>query len=110
MSLQDVVAQVKTRTEDYAAGAYQGFLAIQVTLTDLDDAKFYIELKDGVLAVEPHEYNDYQANLRMSSENFIKMINKELNSVTAFLTGKLKIDGDKEKAKELSSLFKSSAE
>ena len=66
---------------------------------------FYVEIKDGKLSVEPYEYNDRQANLIMKSADFVKLINGKLNAVLAFTTGKLKIDGDIGKVKELAELF-----
>jgi putative sterol carrier protein len=100
-----VFDELKSRTEGYDASGYEGFLAIQVTLKDLGE-KFYIEIKDGKLSIEPHEYGDRQANLILSTADFVKMMNGKLNSVLAFTTGKLKIEGDIGKAKELSTVFK----
>jgi len=105
MTLQDVINEVRAKTEGFDGSRYDGFLALQITLTD--NGVFYVEVKDGKLSIEPYEYNDRQANIIMNSDDFVKMINKKLDSITAFTTGKLKIDGDISKAKELSSLFKS---
>lgn len=105
MSRQELINEVKEKTASFDASGYHGFLAVQVTLSDLDEP-FYVEIKDGKLSVEPHEYNDRQANLIISSANFKKLIGGKLNTVLAFTTGKLKIEGDIEKAKELAGLFK----
>ena len=107
MTRQDIINEIKEKTANFDASNYKGFLAVQVTLSDLKEP-LYVEIKDGVLSVEPHEYTDRQANLIMTSANFKKMINGKLNSVLAFTTGKLKIEGDIGKAKELSGLFKES--
>ena len=105
MTFQGILNEVKEKTASFDASSYQGFLAIQVTLSDLNEV-FYLEIKDGKLSVEPYAYNDRQANLIISSDNFVKMIRKKLNSVLAFTTGKLKVEGDVGKASELSKLFK----
>ena len=107
MTLESVVKEVREKAAGYQEGSYNGFLAVQITLTDLNEA-FYVEVKDGKLTIEPHEYNDRQANLMVTSANFIKMINGKLNSVLAFTTGKLKIDGDISKATEMANLLKGS--
>ena len=104
MLTKNVIAKVKEKTAGFDVGSYDGFLAVQVTLSDNNEA-FYVEIKDGKLSVEPFEYYDRQANMIISSANFIKMINGELNPVIAFNTGKLKIEGSIEKAKELESIF-----
>ena len=103
MTRQDIINELKEKTASFD-GSYEGFLALQVTLSDLGEA-FYIEIKDGVLSIEPYEYYDRQANLIMSAGDFHKMINKHLDSTHAYLSGKLKIEGDMAKATELSGLF-----
>ncbi|MCL1881765.1 MAG: SCP2 sterol-binding domain-containing protein [Oscillospiraceae bacterium] len=80
------------------------FLAIQVTLKDIDGC-FHILVKDDNVFFEPGEYPERQTEIIMSSTNFIKMINKELNSMVALTTGKLKLKGDITKAKALKELF-----
>jgi len=104
LKFQDIINELKEKTAGFDASNYHGFLAIQVTLKDLKKV-LYIEVKDGNLSIEPYEYNDRNAHIIMSSSNFVKLINGKLDKVAAFLTGKMKIEGDMEKAKELSTLF-----
>jgi len=105
MTLENVVNEVREKASSYKEGSYEGFLAVQITLTDLEKA-FYVEVKEGKLTIEPYEYLDRQANLKITSANFIKMINGKLNSVVAFTTGKLQIDGDISKATEMANILK----
>lgn len=104
-ALESILAEIKQKTANFDGNSYGGFLAVQVNLSDTDEV-FYVEVKDNKLTIEPFEYNDRQAKMTISSDNFVKLINGKLNGTTAFLTGKLKIDGSIEKAKELSALFK----
>lgn len=104
MNLQSILNEVKSKTTSFNGSSYKGFLAIQVTLSDLNQV-FYMEIKDGKISVEPYEYNDHQAHLIISSDKFIKLINRELNPVLAFTTGQLKVEGDAGKALELANLF-----
>jgi putative sterol carrier protein len=104
VSLEDILADIKGKTANFDGNSYNGFLALQVNLIDIEKV-FYVEVKDGKLTIEPFEYNDRQAKMSMTSANFSKMINGELNGTTAFLTGKLKIDGSIEKCKELTALL-----
>ena len=103
-TLESILAEIKEKTANFDGSNYEGFLAVQVTLKDLGKC-FYVEIKDGKLSVEPFEYNDRQANMIISSDNFVKLINGKLNSVQAFLTGKLKIDGNIDKCKEMAAVF-----
>ena len=107
MTLENVVNEVRAKAASYQEGSYEGFLAVQITLTDLNEA-FYVEIKNGKLSIDPHVYYDRQANLKITSANFIKMINGKLNSVLAFTTGKLQIDGDIGKASEMANILKGS--
>jgi putative sterol carrier protein len=101
---KSVFDELKEKTASFDASGYGDFLAVQVTLKELNEV-FYIEIKDGKLSVEPYEYKDRQANIIISSDNFIKLMNGNLNSVLAFTTGKLKIEGSVNKATELSKIL-----
>jgi len=105
MTLQEMVNQLKEKAAAFDASGYSGFLAVQVTLSDLE-GPFYVEVKDGKLSIEPYEYHDRQANMIMTSADFKKMINKKLSPTLAFTTGRLKIEGDIGKATEMGKLFK----
>ena len=107
MTRQDIVNEIKEKTANFDASGYKGFLAVQVTLSDLNEP-FYVEIKNGRLSIEPYEYADRQANLLISSDNFLKLINGKINPVLAFATGKLKIKGDVGKATELAEMLNKS--
>lgn len=82
------------------------FFAVQVNITGKNPGVFYIEVKDGNIAIEPYEYNDRNCAITMSMTNFNKLIDGKLNPVLAFSTGKLKVDGDLNKAIEFAKLLK----
>lgn len=86
---------------------YQGHLALQVNLTGEGEGKFYAELNDGTLTVEPYEYFDRDVVFTVSTKDFIKIIEGKLDPVAAFTVGKLKVDGDLGKALEIQHLIKS---
>lgn len=79
-----------------------GFLAVQVNLTGNDGGVFYIEVKDGRISVEPYDYIDRSCGITLSNDDFVKMMNGELDAVKAFTAGRLKVDGDLGKALEFS--------
>ncbi|MCL2013973.1 MAG: SCP2 sterol-binding domain-containing protein [Oscillospiraceae bacterium] len=105
MTRDAIIKELKEKTAAFDGASYKGFLALQITLKDLNEV-FYIEIKGGKLSIEPYEYNDRQANMIISSKDFVKLINGKLNSVIAFTTGKLKIEGDIQSAKELANILK----
>ncbi len=106
MTLDSVINEVKQKTKAFDGSNYHGFLAVQVTLKDIEDGVFYVEIRDHALSIEPYSYNDRQANLFITSDDFIKIINDKLDPIFAFTTGKLKIDGDAGKVIELANVCK----
>ena len=48
---------------------------------------------------------DAHCTITLSNETFTKLLNKETSSMNAFMSGKMKIDGDMTVAMKLSSIF-----
>ena len=84
--------------------------AFQFDVTGDGGGTFYVEIKDGVLSVEPYEYNDRDARFEVSADTMVKLLDKKLDPVKAFTMGKLKIDGEMSKALELNKLLVKTAE
>ena len=85
---------------------YKGHLALQVNMTGEGEGKFYAELNNGVLNVEPYEYYDRDVMFTIDSKDFLKLIHGKLDPIFAFTIGKLKVDGDLGKALEIQRLIK----
>ncbi|MEP0368555.1 MAG: SCP2 sterol-binding domain-containing protein [Cyclobacteriaceae bacterium] len=76
-------------------------------------AKINFKLDDGLIhlddTVTPTVVsNDEQSapcTISMSNDNFGKLLSGDMNPMMAFMTGKMKIDGDKGIAMKLASLF-----
>ena len=105
MTYEEIVEKVRERLKDADTSKVDGFLAIQVNITEEGAGAFYVEVKDGKLSVEPYEYHDRQALITMKSKNFIKLMEGSLDPVAAFTLGKLKIDGSIEKVLEFGNLL-----
>ncbi|MBQ8318749.1 MAG: SCP2 sterol-binding domain-containing protein [Lachnospiraceae bacterium] len=105
MTYEEIVEKVRERLKDADTSKVDGFLAIQVNITEEGAGAFYVEVKDGKLSVEPYEYHDRQALITMKSKNFIKLMEGSLDPVAAFTLGKLKIDGSIEKVLEFGKLL-----
>lgn len=82
------------------------FLAVQITLTGLGGGIFYVEVKDGVLSVEPYDYHDRSAGLTISVSDFRKLADGKLDAGEAFGDGRLQVEGSIEKALEFNKLMK----
>lgn len=84
----------------------QEHLAYQFNIEDEEAGGiFYVEVKDGVLYVEPYEYYDRDAMFISSPEVFIKIAEGEMDPVWAFTTQKLKVEGNIDKALRLNEII-----
>ena len=68
---------------------------------------FYAEVKNGKLSIEPYNYYDNNCVFTAKYEVFRKIINLELSPISAYLTKKLRVEGDLGKAMILERIIKS---
>lgn len=76
---------------------------------DIEDEEaggaFYVEVKDGVLSVEPYEYYDRDARFICAPDVLVKIATGEMDPVWAFTTQKLKVEGNIDKALRLKEII-----
>jgi putative sterol carrier protein len=65
-----------------------------------------VVVKDETCEVNEGSHSSPTTTLRMSDEDFLKMISGELNAMSAYTGGKLKIEGDLMKSQLIEKLFK----
>lgn len=65
----------------------------------------YAEIKDGSCAVHEGEADNPDVTIKMDDDDLVDMLTGELNGMTAFMTGKLQVDGDIMLAQKLASMF-----
>jgi len=70
-----------------------------------DGGKWYIKLTDGQPEVSEGEAENPNIVLTCDSQNWIDIVTGKMSGQTAFLTGKLKIQGDMSLAMKLQSLI-----
>ena len=74
-------------------------LAYQFNIEDEEAGGiFYVEVKNGQLFVEPYEYYDRDAMFISNPDTFIKIAEGAIDPIWAFTTGKLKVEGNIDKA------------
>ena len=105
MTYEEIFAKSKELILTNDAGGIEGHLAVEVNITGEGAGAFYIELKDGNIYVEPYEYYDRDCKLIISGDDFLSIFSGSLDSVKAFTNGKLKIEGDIDKALKMSEIF-----
>lgn len=65
----------------------------------------HVRIVDGVCTVHEGVASDPDVSLTMSDDNLVALMTGKLSGVMAFMTGKLKVDGDLMLAKEIPNSF-----
>ena len=107
MSYADMFAKVKGMLMDADVSDIQEHLAYQFNITGEAEGIFYAEVKDGKLYVEPYEYFDRDAVFICTAETLFKLAEGKTDPVLAFTLGKLKVEGNIDKALKLKDLIDS---
>ena len=107
MTYADMFAKVKGMLMDADVSDIQEHLAYQFNITGEAEGIFYAEVKDGKLYVEPYEYFDRDAVFICTAETLFKHEERKTDPVLAFTLGKLKVEGNIDKALKLKDLIDS---
>jgi putative sterol carrier protein len=67
---------------------------------------WYATIKEGTCEVSEGSHSGPTTTIKMADENFVKLITGELNAMSAFTSGKLRIEGDLMKSQLIEKLFK----
>jgi putative sterol carrier protein len=97
MNLQEATQAVKAKVgTDSGLGATVKFA--------LDEGVIYLDGKT-IPNVVSNEDKDAECTIRLTLENFTKMLNGDLDATLAFMTGRLKVEGNMGIAMKLSSVL-----
>ena len=107
MSYEEVFAKVKEIFMKADVSRVEEHLAFQFDITGEGQGTFYAEVKEGKLYVEPYEYYDRDAIFTCSAETLFKINEGKLDPVLAVTLGKLKVEGNIDKALYLKKLIDS---
>ena len=107
MTYADMFSKVKGLFMESDVSDISEHLAFQFNITGEAEGIFYAEVKVGVLAVEPYEYFDMDAIFICSAETLFKLAEGRLDLSLAFSTGKLKVEGNIDKALRLKQIIDS---
>ncbi|MBW2091640.1 MAG: SCP2 sterol-binding domain-containing protein [Deltaproteobacteria bacterium] len=80
-------------------------VVFQYSLSGPDGGDWNIVIKDQKCEINKGQAENPTTTMKLSDEDFVKMITGELNPMMAFTSGKLKIEGDMMKAQILAQLF-----
>lgn len=107
MTYADMFSKVKGMMMEADVSTVNEHLAYQFNVTGEAEGIFYAEVKEGKLYVEPYEYYDRDAIFICSAETLFKINEGKLDPVLAVTLGKLKVEGNIDKALHLKKLIDS---
>ena len=98
MTYEELVKLAKDTYEKADASAVKEHVAIQFNVTGEAEGAFYLEVKDGQVAVEPYEYYDRDVIVTADDAVLKDIADGKLGLEKAYLTGKIKAEGNLGKA------------
>ena len=107
MTYAEMFAKVKGMLMDADVSDIHEHLAYQFNITGEAEGIFYAEVKEGQLYVEPYEYFVRDAMFTCTAETLFKLAEGKTDPVLAFTIGKLKVEGNIDKALRLKDLIDS---
>lgn len=106
MAETDVKEVFEKVTGFFNKSAAQGLDAVFLfNITGDEGGMWNVNIKDGVCEVQEGTHDAPTVTLTLSSEDWLAMVNKELNPVQAFMSGQLKVSGDIMLAQRIPELF-----
>ena len=105
MTYEEMFSQVKDAMTKADVSGIQEHLAYQFNITGEAEGIFYVEVKDGQIYVEPYEYHDRDVAFTCTADTLFKIAAGKTDPILAFTMGKLKVDGNIDKALKLKTLI-----
>ena len=106
MTYADFFYEIKNKFMGADLSDIHEHLAFQFNIEDEEAGGiFYVEVKDGVLAVEPYEYFDRDAMFTATPDTFMKIAEGKMDPIWAFTVQKLKVEGNIDKALRLKDII-----
>ena len=114
MTYADLFYEIKGKFMGADVSDIHEHLAFQLNIEDEEaGGAFYVEVKEGVLYVEPYEYYDRDAMFICAPDVLLGIADGTIDPVAAFTEQKLRVEGNIEKAlrlKEIIEMKKKAAE
>lgn len=94
MTYEKIVEKVKKAYAKADASMLTGHMAVEFDVWGEGEGAFYVEATDGKLDVQPYEYYDKNAAVRISSDDLNDIFTGKLTIEDAYNDGKLTVEGD----------------
>ncbi|MHA6251168.1 SCP2 sterol-binding domain-containing protein [Oceanobacillus sp. CAU 1775] len=106
LSLNEVMQEIEKRLNENPEPIHEVQSLYQFEISGEEEGVYQLDIQNGTAKVSEGVKADADCTLKMSLKNFHKFLAGNLNGTVAFMTGKLKLDGDMTKALKLESLLK----
>ena len=103
-AIQDIISQMPGRLDPQAAAGLDA--VIQLDLSGEGGGVWHCAIKDGACTVGDGAHDAPTMTLSMEAADYVQLTSGELDGTVAFMSGKLRIDGDMGLAMRMGSLFK----
>lgn len=96
MTFEEIYEIMKEYLEekDYSKTFGSGVYSYEFDITGEGEGKFYIEVRDGSLAIQPFDYKNSLCSFTVDAHNLNRIIRRTLSPAEAYSTGRLTIHGD----------------
>lgn len=89
MEITDFIKNIPTKIDQNALAGIN--TVFHFDMGDTDESKYTVKVDDGKVSVENGLHGESKCTVKASKETLTKLINKELNPMTAMMMGKIKI-------------------
>ena len=94
MTYEELVKKAKDSFEGADASNVHEHVAIQFNITGEAEGIFYLEIADGKVKIEPYEYYDRDLIVTTDAKTLINIAEGKTGIEAAYLTGKIKAQGN----------------
>ncbi len=105
-SLEGIFAEIENQVNQNPAPIKDFQAMYQFEITNQENSTYQLVFQEGKVTVMQNSEQQADCVLKMSSDSLEKFLSGKLQGTVAFMTGKLKINGDISKALKLESLLK----
>jgi putative sterol carrier protein len=95
MNFEEIYNRLKSifESNDYSNFG-SGLYSYEFDITGDGEGKFYIEIRDGHIEIQPYDYRNSSCVFIVNSKYINQLLKKQLAPTAAYSTGRLKIKGD----------------
>ena len=103
MTAADILQEIPNRVESSAIAGMN--VVVQFDLSGDGGGQYYLHIADGTCSVEEGKSDNPKATILMEASDFVAMSTGQLNAMSAFMAGKIKVQGDLSTVMQMQSIL-----